>query len=247
MNATPTRFGCSVFTIALLAWLSAASAQVDDVVTGDESDAEVLDPAPPFEDDVVIHPEAPANTPMAVPREKPDGTMHVHLRDGSTLIGKIGDGEELTMNSQFGEISVPARKIAVLQFAEDPKATSVIMQNGDRLTGELTLNKFKFTADWGAVQIESKFILGLVSKNMTGRYQRVQHDVVETTPDGQQHVRRVDELVEVPQNPYGQGGYPVPQPYGAPGAMPVPAPGMGGGGMGGELMPAPILALPGAA
>ncbi len=172
---------------------------------------------------------------MAVPRVKPDGTMHIRLRDGSNLIGKLSDVKQFKVKTSIGELSIPIEKVASFSFS-GAKTAKIMLRNGDRITGELVIDKIKLTAPWGEVAIDVKFILQVTSKDLAGGFRTVRRSVIEVGPGGQRIVRYVEELVPINRAAPGWNG----------GDDPVSVP--DGGLAPGDLFPPPPPgAIPGAA
>ena len=133
---------------------------------------------------------------MAVPRVKPDGTMHIRLRDGSNLIGKLSDVKLIKVKTSIGELSIPIEKVASFSFS-GAKTAKIMLRNGDRITGELAIDKIKVTAPWGEVAVDVKFILQVTSKDLAGGFRTVRRSVIEVGPAGRRIVRYVEELVPI--------------------------------------------------
>ncbi len=174
-------------------------------------------------------PGDPAAPPMAVPRIKPDGSVQLNLTDGSLLKGKLAETEELKLKSAFGELNVPVKKIAFIELGGPQNPAKVTLRNGDRLSGELVVEKLKLKADWGEIAIDAKHVKSITSTDLTHGYRTIKRAVREVV-DGETRIRYVEEIV--PASPYdavpsgipgmpGGPGYPALVPGGYPaGASP---------------------------
>jgi hypothetical protein len=91
------------------------------------------------------------------------GTMKLVLRKGLELEGTPSDLETIKMNSLFGEASIPLHTIAGIRFAQDPgEQTTVVLLNGDALTGEITLADVKFVSEWGEAKVNVAHLASIV-------------------------------------------------------------------------------------
>lgn len=84
--------------------------------------------------------------------------MTLKLRRDMTLEGSPVELETIKMNTIFGEAKLPLNTIAGIRFpsAEGGDGnTTVILRNGDSLTGSLVLDKIKFVSIWGEAMINT--------------------------------------------------------------------------------------------
>jgi len=80
--------------------------------------------------------------PMATRKAKPDGRVHVQLKDGSVLVGKLDTDELLIIRTVVGELKVPTTKIANIQPRNGDKV-NIEFRNGDFLTGDIERRPFQ--------------------------------------------------------------------------------------------------------
>jgi hypothetical protein len=91
------------------------------------------------------------------------GKMKLSLREGLELEGTPVEVEALKVNSLFGEASIPLHTIAGIRFAQAAgEQTTIVLQNGDVLTGEVGLQEIKFIADWGEAKVAISHLTSIV-------------------------------------------------------------------------------------
>lgn len=188
-------------------------------------------PPTPFPTPVPAEGFAPATDrgPMATPRKKPDGSFQIQLRDGSIIVGKLTDKQPLKVAASFGEIEIPFAKIASIDFDDEKGTAKVALRNGDRISGELRLDKFNVKTPWANLEIESSHFTRLTSKDLVSCGAMVRRAIVETLPDGSRRVRYVEEHAPV-QPAWSSVPYSEPitepgttfAPYRAPAVVPTP-------------------------
>ncbi len=158
--------------------------------------------------------------PMAVPRLKPTGRFNIHLKDGSTVIGKVSDKQPLKVKTIFGEATIPLNKIASVQFEGEAGKTKVLLRNNDRITGELTLESITVETEWAELEIGAKHIRMMASQELGSGQAVIRHAVTETLPDGTHRVRYIEEVVPAGPRSTPTTVYPGASPYSTP---PAPA------------------------
>jgi len=160
-------------------------------------------------------------SPMATPKTKPDGRVHVQLKDGSLLVGKLNEGELLILRTVVGELSVPTTKIASIQPRSGNKV-NIEFSNGDSLTGELKGDNFKLKTSWGEVSIKVAEIAAVISHDRFVTAGTSMVRVITSQPDGETVIW---ETIHAHPSPYrsvpAAGGY-APATYSAPSAPATP-------------------------
>ena len=92
-----------------------------------------------------------------------DSTMTVKLRGDLELKGTPVELETVQVHSLFGVADLPLHTIAGVRFAQDAnEQTTVVLQNGDVLTGELAIEDLKFIADWGEATVHVAHVRSIV-------------------------------------------------------------------------------------
>jgi hypothetical protein len=90
-------------------------------------------------------------------------TMTIKLQGDLELSGTPIDLESVQVNSLFGEADLPLHTIAGVRFAQDAnQQTTIVLQNGDVLTGDLTIENLKFVSDWGEATVHVGHIRSIV-------------------------------------------------------------------------------------
>lgn len=108
-----------------------------------------------------------AAPPMAEPTPSPDNRISLVLSDGTRLVGKPVDVEELDFKTEYGELTVPLKKIAGLRFSDYPvgggeNACSIHFTNGDRLWARLQLKSIKLETLVGEVDAAGGHLRSMV-------------------------------------------------------------------------------------
>ncbi|MCA9083571.1 MAG: hypothetical protein KDA81_05930 [Planctomycetaceae bacterium] len=97
-------------------------------------------------------PKAPAVTvrPLAVT---------VELTSGTKLQGTLMETSELPMRTAFGQATIPLAEVAGIKLASEGNATTtVVMHNGDSITGATELNRLLVETEWGKADITGSSI-----------------------------------------------------------------------------------------
>lgn len=129
-----------------------------------------------------FRPAEPA-APMAKPKPKPDARLHVQLKDGSLLVGKLAESNELKIKSVVGEVTIPTAKISSIHFQESGRAR-IGFGNGDFLSGQFQMDKLTLTTDWGDVAIDCYKIVALFSHDRFAKQGATLIRTYVRTPDG---------------------------------------------------------------
>lgn len=86
-------------------------------------------------------------------------TMKMGLTGGMKLQGSPVDMDIIKINSLFGEASLPLHTVAGIRFAQKPgEQTTIVLQNGDVLTGQLAMDTMKCVAEWGQATVNTTHI-----------------------------------------------------------------------------------------
>ncbi len=94
-------------------------------------------------------------------------TMKVKLRGGEMeLTGTPMDLEAITVNSLFGEAKLPMHTVAGVRFAQkEDEQTTIVLQNGDVITGELGMDHIKLVSEWGEATVRVPHIETIVFRS----------------------------------------------------------------------------------
>ncbi len=95
-----------------------------------------------------------------------NSTMTVKLRGELELSGTPIELDSVQVNSLFGVADLPLHTIAGVRFAQDAnEQTTVVLQNGDVLTGDLTIENLKLVSEWGEATVNVAHIRSVVFRS----------------------------------------------------------------------------------
>jgi len=120
----------------------------------------------------------------AIPETPPAGkaqpsvrplTVSAGLLDDTVITGTLMDSTALNIKTAFGEASIPLSEVAGIRFpAAEDTSTTIVMHNGDSITGATDLRFVKVETSWGSATINGPnistmlFLPGLVWKSVDG-------------------------------------------------------------------------------
>lgn len=109
-----------------------------------------------------ISPQSGTN-PNAGGSKLPPLSVTVELMGGSKIVGTLVDVVQLPMKTSFGEASVPLAEVAGVKFASaDDSSTTVILKNGDSITGATDLKVISVDTEWGSAKINATSIASIL-------------------------------------------------------------------------------------
>ena len=90
-------------------------------------------------------------------------TVTVEMLGGQKITGTLTEITELPIRSSFGEVKVPLSQVAGVKLAsaEDP-STTIILKNGDSVTGATDLQTVSVDTEWGSAKINGSSITSLL-------------------------------------------------------------------------------------
>tara|TARA_R110002049_G_scaffold285698_1_gene466674 strand:+ start:48366 stop:49001 length:636 start_codon:yes stop_codon:yes gene_type:complete len=111
-----------------------------------------------------------ASAQEAVAKAKPVSTtkarplsISVDLLSGTNLAGTLTDAVSLEMRTSFGSASIPLSEVAGIRFASaDNASTTVVMLNGDSITGATDVKLVTVETEWGTASINGQNISSLL-------------------------------------------------------------------------------------
>lgn len=128
-------------------------------------------------------PATPAVRPLSVT---------VGLVSGAAIEGTLTDTTQLQMQTSFGTASIPLSEVAGVRFASaDEATTTVVMLNGDSITGATDVKLITVETEWGTASINGPsmasimFIPGLKwnpQSGLNGKRWSLSDDTEETPP-----------------------------------------------------------------
>lgn len=108
-------------------------------------------------------PPAPVIAGNTASKVATSGRVKIQLKEGMTLEGSPVDVESLKMASLFGEAVIPLHTIAGIRFSQKPtEQSTVVLLNGDALTGEVNITELKCVAEWGTAAVNVSHIVSVV-------------------------------------------------------------------------------------
>lgn len=156
-------------------------------------------------------------------------TVSATLTDRSIITGTLLDSTSVSIKTAFGEASLPLSEVAGIRFpASDDTSTTVVMLNGDSITGATDLKFINVETTWGSAKINGQsianmlFVPGLAWNSTEGLGGRRWALTEKTAPSAQQQnpVQTASGTIPATQsspNAYQNRGIPQQQ-------LPTPAP-----------------------
>ena len=90
-------------------------------------------------------------------------TVAVELYTSTTIAGTLVDNAQVSIKSAFGEAKIPMSQVAGIRFASAEDATTtVVMLNGDSITGATTINTVTVDTEWGQAKINGSAVQSLM-------------------------------------------------------------------------------------
>ena len=88
-----------------------------------------------------------------------DGTMKIRLKRGFEIGGTPIDLKDLKVSGLVGQINVPVHTIAGIRFPKKAgEMSTIILHNGDSLTGEVAMSQLKLVSQWGEAAVNTQEI-----------------------------------------------------------------------------------------
>ena len=129
-------------------------------------------------DDVPVAEPVPLAVAVAEPVAKPSArplSITVTLLSDTVLSGTLTDTREVIMKTSFGEATIPLSEVAGIRLASsDDAMTTVVMLNGDSITGATDISKLIVETEWGTATISGTsvgsilFVPGLTWNSLSG-------------------------------------------------------------------------------
>ena len=90
-------------------------------------------------------------------------SIAVDLINGTNIAGTLTDAVSLEMRTSFGSASIPLSEVAGIRFASaDNASTTVVMLNGDSITGATDVKLVTVETEWGTASINGQNISSLL-------------------------------------------------------------------------------------
>ncbi|MEM1227012.1 MAG: hypothetical protein AAGJ40_15045 [Planctomycetota bacterium] len=90
-------------------------------------------------------------------------SVTVALTINAVIEGTLTDTTQLQMQTSFGTASIPLSEVAGIRFASaDDATTTVVMLNGDSITGAIDLKLITVETEWGTASVNGTSIASLM-------------------------------------------------------------------------------------
>lgn len=112
---------------------------------------------------VVASKEAVAPTETAKAKAMRPLTVATELVGETRITGTLVDSSALQMKTSFGEAQIPLTEIAGVRFAAgDDTSTTVVMLNGDSITGATDTKFITVETEWGTAKINGSSLVSML-------------------------------------------------------------------------------------
>ena len=90
-------------------------------------------------------------------------SVTVEIVDGTKIRGTLTDASELPMQTSFGKAAIPLAEVAGIRLANmKDTTTTVVMHNGDSITGATDLANLMVETEWGKADITGSSIVSIL-------------------------------------------------------------------------------------
>lgn len=90
-------------------------------------------------------------------------TVAAGLIDDTVITGTLTDSTAITIKTAFGEASIPLSEVAGIRFpAAEDTSTTIVMLNGDSITGATDLKYASVETTWGSAKINGQNIASML-------------------------------------------------------------------------------------
>lgn len=112
---------------------------------------------------VVENPEASGiATPIGSDSVRPL-TVAVELMGNTIIAGTLVDNAQITVKTAFGEAKIPSTEVAGIRLAsKEDSTTTIIMLNGDSITGATDMKVVTVDTEWGTAKINGASVQSLL-------------------------------------------------------------------------------------
>ena len=99
-----------------------------------------------------------------VARKLQPQSVTIALLDGMKLSGELTEVDQWSMKTSFGTTNLPLSTVAGLRMAQEGDAiTTVVLHNGDNLTGAVQIDQVVIQTDWGRAEINGTHVASILS------------------------------------------------------------------------------------
>jgi len=111
-------------------------------------------------------PSSPATitrSSTVVSRKLQPQSVTVTLLDGMKLQGELTEVDQWSMKTSFGTTNLPLSTVAGMRMAQEGNSmTTVVLHNGDNLTGAVQLDQVVIQTEWGRAEINGNHIASIL-------------------------------------------------------------------------------------
>ena len=148
-----TLIGLKLVLFSLVSVLHAQDALVPAVPTAIPGSATTIPSASPT-------PPRPSST---ISRKLQPQSVTIALLDGMKLSGELTEVDQWNMKTSFGTTNLPLSTVAGMRMAQEGNAmTTVVLHNGDNLTGAVQLDQVVIQTEWGRAEINGNHVASIL-------------------------------------------------------------------------------------
>jgi hypothetical protein len=90
-------------------------------------------------------------------------SVTVALIDGTKLSGELTEVDQWNMKTSFGTTNLPLSTVAGIRMAQEGNAmTTVVLHNGDNLTGAVQIDLVVIQTEWGRAEIQGNHVASIL-------------------------------------------------------------------------------------
>lgn len=92
--------------------------------------------------------------------------MEMHSETNPHLRGTLLELTELSVETAFGTASIPLHAVAGMRLpSKDEPMTTIILSNGDSVTGKTQLHKLFVQTEWGKAEVDAPSVVAMTFKD----------------------------------------------------------------------------------
>ena len=102
-------------------------------------------------------------SPGTIARKLQPQSVTIALLDGMKLSGELTEVDQWNMKTSFGTTNLPLSTVAGMRMAQEGNAmTTVVLHNGDNLTGAVQLDQVVIQTEWGRAEINGNHVASIL-------------------------------------------------------------------------------------
>jgi sRNA-binding regulator protein Hfq len=104
-----------------------------------------------------------ARSSTVITRKLQPQSVTITLLDGMKLSGELAEVDQWNMKTSFGTTNLPLSTVAGMRMAQEGSAvTTVVLHNGDNLTGAVQLDQVVIQTEWGRAEINGNHVASIL-------------------------------------------------------------------------------------